>query len=98
MCPSLKGFPCGTVVKNPPANAGDTTEVGLMLGWEDSLKYEMETRSSILAWKIPQTEKPDGLVGCSPWGCKESYMTEQLSTAQHSLSLIQSRRPRGWVL
>ena len=24
------------------------------------------------------------LVGYSPWGCRELYMTEQLSTAQHS--------------
>ena len=28
------------------------------LGWEDSLKEEMATHSSILAWEIPWTEKP----------------------------------------
>ena len=28
------------------------------LGWEDPLQKEMATHSSILAWKIPQTEKP----------------------------------------
>ena len=28
------------------------------LGQEDPLEYEMATHSSILAWKIPQTEKP----------------------------------------
>ena len=32
--------------------------------------------SSTLAWKIPWTEEP--LVGCSPWGCEESDMAEQL--------------------
>ena len=31
------------------------------LGWEDPLEEEMATHSSILAWKIPQTEEPDGL-------------------------------------
>ena len=31
------------------------------LGWEDSLEEETETPSSILAWKIPWTEEPDGL-------------------------------------
>ena len=31
------------------------------LGWEDSLEKETATHSSILAWKIPQTEEPDGL-------------------------------------
>ena len=28
------------------------------LGWEDSLEKEMETPSSILAWKIPWMEEP----------------------------------------
>ena len=31
------------------------------LGWEDRLEKEMTTRPSILAWKIPRTEEPDGL-------------------------------------
>ena len=31
------------------------------LSWEDPLKQEMATHSSILAWKIPWTEKPGGL-------------------------------------
>ena len=31
------------------------------LGWEDHLEKEMETHSSILAWKIPWTEEPAGL-------------------------------------
>ena len=31
------------------------------LGWEDSLEKEMVTHPSILAWKIPWTEKPGRL-------------------------------------
>ena len=31
------------------------------LGQEDPLEKEMATHSSILAWKIPWTEDPDGL-------------------------------------
>ena len=31
------------------------------LGQEDPLEEEMTTHSSILAWKIPWTEKPGGL-------------------------------------
>ena len=82
-----------------------------------ALEKEMATHSSILAWKIPGTEKLGGLLsmgshrvghdgsdlaaavllsgtiilenpygqrslaGYSPWGCKESDMTLQLSTA-----------------
>ena len=36
------------------------TQVG-SLGWEDSLEKWMATHSSILAWRIPWTEEPDGL-------------------------------------
>ena len=32
------------------------------LGWEDSLEEEMATYSSILAWEIPCTEEPGGLM------------------------------------
>jgi len=32
------------------------------LGWEDPLTEEMATHSSVLAWKIPWTEKPGRLV------------------------------------
>ena len=31
------------------------------LGWEDPLEKDMATHSSILAWRIPWTEEPDGL-------------------------------------
>ena len=43
------------------------------LGQEDLLEKEMATHSSILAWKIPWTRS---LVSWSPWGRKESDMTE----------------------
>ena len=40
----------------------------------------MATRSSILAWRIPWTEVWATVhVGYSPWGHKESDMTEQLT-------------------
>ena len=55
--PFKMGFPRGSVVKNPPANAGDA---GLILGREDPLEEEMATHSSILAKKIPWTEEPGG--------------------------------------
>ena len=32
------------------------------LGWEDPLKEEMATHSSILVWKIPWTEEPSRLL------------------------------------
>ena len=49
------------MVKNLPVNAGDTGDKGSILGWEDTLEKEMATYSSILAWRIPQTEEPGRL-------------------------------------
>ena len=47
-------FPRGSVVNTPPNNAGDT---GLIPELEDSLKNEMATHSSTLAWEISWTEE-----------------------------------------
>ena len=45
-------------VKNLPAMW--ETRVG-SLCWEDPLEKGMTTHCSILAWRIPRTEEPDGL-------------------------------------
>ena len=37
------------MVKNLPANAGDTRDASLIHVWEDPLELEMATHSSILA-------------------------------------------------
>ena len=48
--------------------------------WVGKIPWRREwlptTHSRIPAWRIPWTEEPDRL---SPWGCKESGMTEQLT-------------------
>ena len=49
------------MVKNLPANAGDTREAPSIFGSEDPLEEEMATHSSILSWKIPWTEEAGGL-------------------------------------
>ena len=49
------------MVKSPPANAGDIEVQVPSLGQEDPLEEGMATLSSILAWRIPWTEKPRGL-------------------------------------
>ena len=46
------------MVKNQPANAGDT---GSSLCWEDPLEKEMATHSSILVLELPWTEEPSRL-------------------------------------
>ena len=52
------GFLDGSVVKKPPADAGNGVQ---SLGLEDPLEKEMATHSSVLAWEIPWTEKPGRL-------------------------------------
>ena len=61
------------MAKNLPAKW--ETQVG-SLGPEEPLKKGMATHSSILAWKTPWTEESDW---ASPWGHRESDMTEPLS-------------------
>ena len=51
---SLKGFPGGSAGKESARNAGE-------LDWKDPLEKGNTTHSSILAWKIPWTEKPGRL-------------------------------------
>ena len=46
------------------------------LGWEELLQKGMATHSSILPWRFHGQRS---LVSCSPWGRKESTMTEQLT-------------------
>ena len=48
----------GSVVKNPPTKAGAAGDWIRSLGGEDTLREEIATHSSTLAWKIPWTEKP----------------------------------------
>ena len=68
------GFPGGTVIKNPPAKAGDSTDMGLIPelgrfpGQRNSKMY-----SNIFAWEIPWTQEPGS---CSPWGLDELGMTK----------------------
>jgi len=49
------GFLGGSMVKNSPANVGDTRDMGLIPGLRRSPGEgkERATHSSILAWRIP---------------------------------------------
>ena len=73
------GFPGGSLVKNQPANAGDTDSIpwsGRSLVREDPWEKEMAAHSSILAWRIPWTEEPGEL---QSMGSQESDTTERLN-------------------
>ena len=61
------------VVKNLPANAGDSGDLSSVPGQGGPLEESVTTHSSIIAWRIPWTEEPGGL---QSMGHKESDMTE----------------------
>ena len=67
------------MVRNPPAM--QEPQVG-SLGREDPLQEGLETHSTILPG---ESLGQRNLASYSPWGCKESEMTEQLTL---SLSLL----------
>ena len=50
----LQGFPGGSNCKESACKARD-------LSWKDPLEKDMATHFSILTWRIPWTEGPDGL-------------------------------------
>ena len=84
------------MVKNLPAKQEIRVR---FLGRKDCLEKEMATHSSILAWKIPQTEELDGLqsmgsegVGCDWVSTHTRYNFRQKTTLQDSW-VIQS-----WVV
>ena len=82
MCKPRQGFPGDSLVKHPPAKAGD---MGLVPALGRSSGEGNGTTSSILAWKVPWAEEPGGL---------ESMVSEK-TQAQFSYSTITTNQERG---
>ena len=84
------GFPGGSDGKESACSEGD---LGLIPGSGRPLKKGMATHSGILACKFHGQRN---LVGYSPWGHKESDMTERLithaSVLQKDLNLSVAQR------
>ena len=61
------------------------------LAWEDTLEKEMATHSSILAWKISQTEEPGGLqfIGLQSVGHDGRYSVFQKCWLRHQVDMSQ---------
>ena len=55
------------------------------LGWEDPLEKEIATHCSFLAWK---SQGQRSLAGYSPWGPKESDMTEHTIPPKYPISNV----------
>ena len=87
-----QGFPGGSDGKESPAMQETWVR---SLGGEDPLEKEMATHSSILAWRIPGTER--SLSGHSPWVCKELDTTEQLTRTVKPSSRVEMKTERNNV-
>ena len=72
-----RGFPGGTVVKNPPG----MQDMVRCLDQEDPLEEEMATHFSILAWEIPWAEEPAGLHTVQ-------RVAKSLDTTKHKIKVL----------
>ena len=61
-----------------------------LLGWNDPLKKEVATHSSILAWKTPLTEEPGGLQSL-----ESQRMRHGLSDSHTHRKIVRCFRQRG---
>ena len=68
------GFPGGTAVKNPPANAGATGDACV-----EKISWRRKWQPTPVFW-LGKFHGQRNLVGYRPWGHKKSDMTERLST------------------
>jgi len=84
---ALQGFPDGSEVKEPACNVGD---MGSIPGLGRSTGGGHGNPLQYYCLENPHGQR--SLVGYSPWSCKESDMTEQLSTAQLYINFFQLSR------
>ena len=92
--PNLRasGSPGGSLVKNPPANAGDKGSIP-WLG--RSLEKEMATHSSTLAWEISWTEEPGPL---QSMGSQKSLTGLSDETTQTQVFWVQVHYTSHWTM
>ena len=74
------------VIKNPPTNTRNERNSDLVPGSGRSLEKEMATHSSISCLENPMERRQRNLEGSSPWGHKESVMTELTHTHTHTVA------------
>ena len=75
------------VVKNSPANAGDTKDAGWIPG---SGKSPGGRNGNLFQYSCLESPWRGALEGYSLWGCKDSDMTEQGHTHTHTHTHTQS--------
>ena len=66
------------------------------LGQEDPLEKEMATHSSILAWRIPWTEEPDGLQSMWSQRVRNNWVTNTFRAFQEVIKVTWVICMRPW--
>ena len=78
------------MVKNPPANAGDARDTGLIPASGRSPGGGNATHSSILAWEIPRTEEPGGFTKSQTQLSTQAYTHSQCNGYKYATLLYLS--------
>ena len=86
----------GSMVKNPPANAGASGLVGSTPGLGRSPGGGNGNPSSILAWRIPWTEEPGGLQSIGLQRVRHDWVTEHTHTQALSVYIYIICRQAWW--
>ena len=86
------GFPGGSAVKNPPANAGDASSIP----GSGILEKEMATHSCILAQEIPWTEEPGRLQSMGSQRQHLHTMDEGRLTYQMVATVLLTLQSKQW--
>ena len=76
----VRGFPGGAVVKNPPANAGDTRR--RFCPWVRKILWRRAWQPTAVFWP-GESHGQRSLVGCCPRGHRESDATERTADTAH---------------
>ena len=87
---SIGGFPGGSVVKNPPANAGDKV---WSMGQEDPWRRKWQPRP---VFSSGEFHGQRSLVGYSPQGCKR--VGHDLATKQQNTSIELKKKRKHHIL
>ena len=79
------------MVKNLPAMQETWVQ---SLGREDPLEKQMETHSSILAWSISWTEKPDGLQSMGLQRVRHDWVTNTFTFKPYGVNSTVTQGPK----
>ena len=84
------GFPVAQTVKNLAAVKGTLVQ---SMVWKDLLEKGMDTHSSILAWRFPQTEEPGGLQSMGSQRVGHNWATNT-----HIYTILQVFDANVWII